>query len=72
MPLNFTQALKFLFQQEIEILCEADTLLVAYHRPVRGGTGKRRSSVHQRWAAGPRFKGKLESILKPSAVMVTW
>lgn len=30
--------------------------------------GKRRSSVHQRWAAGPRFKGELESILKPSAI----
>lgn len=26
--------------------------------------GKRRSSAHQRWAAGPGFKGKLESVLK--------
>lgn len=26
--------------------------------------GKRRSSAHQRWAAGPGFKGKLESLLK--------
>lgn len=60
-PLNFTQPFKFFFQgRKLKYCAVLGTLMVIYHRGLRGGRGKRRPSVDQRWAAGPGFKGKAE------------